>query len=159
MSQLPAQANSIHISPMLPDDFPEVRALWAATKGVGLDASDEREWIIAYLQRNPGLSLVARDETRAAGNNIVGAVLCGHDGRRGDLVHLAVAMEYRRRGIGRRLVEECLARLRDVGILKCNIRVYWHNAEAQAFWQRLGFAVRDDLAVMQRRTSNAGDAQ
>src|SRR4051812_31804433 len=114
----------IEIRPMKADDYDAVRALWEATDGVGLDPSDERDRIIAYLQRNPGLSLAARDKSQNARDRIVGAVLCGFDGRRGDLCHLAVAAEYRGRGIGQRLVEDCLARLRDVGMLKCNIRVY-----------------------------------
>ena len=143
----------IEIRPMQAGDYDAVRALWEATDGVGLDPSDDREQIIAYLQRNPGLSLVAWDERRDARDRIIGAVLCGFDGRRGDLCHLAVAAEYRGRGIGRRLVEDCLGRLRDVGMLKCNIRVYCRNADGQAFWRRLGFAVRGDLAVMQRAIS------
>jgi putative acetyltransferase len=136
---------------MRPEDYDAVKSLWEATEGVGLDASDERERIVAYLQRNPGLSQVVCDEARTAGDDIVGAVLCGFDGRRGDLCHLAVARDYRGRGIGRRLVEECLSRLHEVGMLKCNIRVYATNSEGQAFWRRMGFAMRDDLAVMQRK--------
>jgi N-acetylglutamate synthase len=142
---------AIHIRPMRPEDYGAVKSLWEATEGVGLDASDERERIVAYLQRNPGLSQVACDETRTVGDDIVGAVLCGFDGRRGDLCHLAVVRDYRGLGIGRRLVEECLTRLREVGMLKCNIRVYATNSEGQAFWRRMGFAMRDDLAVMQRK--------
>jgi N-acetylglutamate synthase len=143
---------AIHLRPMRPEDYDAVKLLWEATEGVGLDASDECERIVAYLQRNPGLSHVACDTTRTVGDDIVGAVLCGFDGRRGDLVHLAVTREYRGRGIGRQLVEECLSRLHEVGMLKCNIRVYATNSEGQAFWRRMGFAMRDDLAVMQRKT-------
>jgi ribosomal protein S18 acetylase RimI-like enzyme len=143
---------TIHTRPMRPDDYDAVRALWQATQGVGLDASDEREPIIAYLERNPNLSRVACEVGSEATEKIVGAVLCGFDGRRGDLCHLAVAPIHRDRGSGRRLVEECLAQLRDVGMLKCNIRVFANNSKGQAFWRHMGFALRDDLAMMQRKT-------
>jgi putative acetyltransferase len=136
---------------MVTDDYAAVRLLWEATDGVGLDTSDEQEQFIVYLKRNSGLSMVACDEAQGK-DRIVGAVLCGQDGRRGDLVHLAVAIAYRRQGIGRRLVEECLARLHADGILKCNIRVYRENTEGQDFWRRLGYAIRGDLAIMQRAT-------
>ena len=135
---------------MRPDDYNAARTLWEATDGVGLDASDEREPIAAYLSRNPGLSRVACIMTGTT-ERIVGAVLCGFDGRRGDLCHLAVDPTYRGLGIGRRLVEECLRKLGEVGMLKCNIRVFANNIEGQVFWQRMGFVLRDDLAMMQRK--------
>jgi ribosomal protein S18 acetylase RimI-like enzyme len=47
------------------------------------------------LAGNPGLSLVAELD-----GAVVGAVLCGHDGRRALIYHLAVAASLRRRGIG-----------------------------------------------------------
>jgi N-acetylglutamate synthase len=143
--------STFHIRPLRPGDYDAVRALWESTEGVGLDASDERQPIAAYLQRNPNLSRVACDQTAGAAEKIVGAVLCGFDGRRGDLCHLAVDPAYRGQGIGRRLVEECLARLGEVGMLKCNIRVFANNSEGQAFWRHMGFALRDDLAMMQRK--------
>ncbi len=76
----------------------EVLALWQATEGVGLSEGDTKDELAAYLLRNPGLSLVACRDGR-----IVGAVLCGHDGRRGCLYHLAVAIPHRHLGIGRAL--------------------------------------------------------
>ncbi len=128
-------------------DFPEVLALWAATKGVGLNESDTPEHLGIYLQRNPGLSLVARDPAR----RIVGAVLCGHDGRRGYLNHLAVAEEQRGLGVGRLLVDTCLAGLKRVGIKRCNIFVFADNDEGMAFWRHTGWALRDDVRMMQRQ--------
>src|SRR5580692_3692620 len=95
------------IEPMTIADFDDVTALWQKTEGVGLNESDTREAIAIFLERNPGLSLIARDGRR----KIIGAVLCGHDGRRGYLHHLAVASEHRRQGIGKTLVEACLSKL------------------------------------------------
>lgn len=132
---------------MSPEDLDESLVLWANTEGVGLNESDTPEHLRAYLQRNPGLSVVARD-----GAKLVGAVLCGHDGRRGYLNHLAVVPEYRQRGLGRQLVARCLAALRDLQILKCNLFVYADNETGVRFWNACGYAARTDLRLLQRGT-------
>lgn len=135
------------IRPMLIEDYDAVRALWDRTEGVGLDASDEREPIARYLQRNSGLSLVAQAE-----DVIIGAVLCGHDGRRGYLSHLAVDVAWRSRGIGRALIEVSLAALNELGLLRCNLRVFTRNEAGIAFWRHIGWRDRDDLQVMTTET-------
>ena len=53
----------ITIRDFAPTDFEPVIALWSASEGVGLNECDTREGITAYLQRNPGLSLVAADSS------------------------------------------------------------------------------------------------
>ena len=121
-------------------------ALWRSCEGIGLSDSDTREALAAYLVRNPGLSLVATD----ADGVIVGAILGGHDGRRGYLHHLAVAPAHRGQGLGRQLVEESLARLHQLGIEKCNIFLYADNAAGRAFWLREGWSPREDLVVVQK---------
>jgi N-acetylglutamate synthase len=127
-------------------DYDTVWALWRSCEGIGLSNSDTREALAAYLARNPGLSLVAID----ADGVVVGAVLGGHDGRRGCLHHLAVASAHRGRRLGRTLVEETLARLRQLGIEKCNIFLYADNAAGRAFWLREGWTPREDLVVVQK---------
>ncbi len=77
-------------------------------------------------------------------------MLCGNDGRRGYLHHLAVAPEMRRRGIGKRLVELCFEGLSRRGIRKCHIFVKAGNEEGKRFWQRVGWTERIDLFVMSR---------
>jgi ribosomal protein S18 acetylase RimI-like enzyme len=66
-------------------------------------------------------------------------VLCGHDGRRGLIYHLAVARDHRGRGLGRRLADECLAGLRSVGIARALILVAKDNDHGRAFWIGRGF--------------------
>lgn len=141
MAKAPLQLRAFMI-----EDYEEVLALWRATEGVGLDKSDTKEGIAAYLQRNPGLSLVAVDRT----GKLVGAVMCGHDGRRGWLYHLAVAKEQRGRGLGKALVEHCVESLTRLGLLKCNLLAYTHNAAGREFWARLGFNTRGDLVLSQK---------
>ena len=128
------------------EDYDGVIALWRRTEGVGLNESDTRRAIAAYLLRNPRMSFVAERDDR-----IIGAVLCGHDGRRGYLHHLAVSKRYRQRGLGRRLVDACLAKLRRVGIQKCNIFIFANNAAGMKFWSHTGWKLRTELRLMQIR--------
>lgn len=138
------------LATMTANDYDAVLALWRSTENVGLSTADTRESIHAYLDRNPGLSLVAR-----SGDRVIGAVLAGHDGRRGYLHHLAVAPEYRRQGVGTVLVDTCLARLAAAGIQKCHIHLFHQNDDGQEFWASAGWSLRTDLKVMSK--SSAGD--
>jgi ribosomal protein S18 acetylase RimI-like enzyme len=138
----------VEIVEMTIQDYDEVAGLWRNTEGVGLDeATDTREGIAAYLCRNPGLSYVARFEGRT-----IAAVLCGHDGRRGYLHHLAVAPAHRRKGIGRAAVEACLEKLGSLGIRRCNIFLFSDNEPGAEFWRRIGWGERADLRVLQKPT-------
>ena len=139
----------VKIRAMSMHDYAEVRALWERSPGVGLNESDSREAIIAFLERNPELSAVA-----VAGERIVGAVLCGHDGRRGYLHHLAVEASDRDQGIARELLGRCLRGLAERGIPKCNVLLFSDNELGAAFWQHNGWISRSDLRVFQRPISS-----
>jgi putative acetyltransferase len=139
---------SIHYDEMTVLDYPDVIAFWRNTEGVGLSGADTLEAISGNLARNPGHSFVARDDAQ-----LVGAVLCGHDGRRGYLHHLAVQPSYRHQGIGQALVERCMERLKAVGIDKCHIFVYAANQDGQAFWKKTGWVLRTNLVLMSRELS------
>jgi putative acetyltransferase len=133
------------IKPMSLADYHEVLRLWQDTEGVGLNESDTRPAIASYLKRNPRMSFVARD-----GKELVGAVLCGHDGRRAYLHHLAVVPSHRRRGLGTKLVDRCLAELKRLGILKCNIFLFTNNAGGERFWRTNGWKKRLDICLVQK---------
>jgi ribosomal protein S18 acetylase RimI-like enzyme len=129
-------------------DCDAVLSLWRGTEGIGLDDDcDSRRGLSRYLKRNPGLSFVACE-----GERLVGAVLSGHDGRRGYLHHLAVAGTHRKRGIGKALVARCLRSLAKRRIPKCNIFLLESNPSGRAFWQHNGWNLRTDLCVLQKKT-------
>jgi putative acetyltransferase len=138
---------NFEIAAMQPADYDDAIALWRRTDGLGLSDADSRENIAMFLARNPGLSLLARRN-----GTVVGAVLCGHDGRRGYLHHLAVAEEHRKSGIGSALVERSLRALAAVGIHKCHIFVVADNAAGIAFWKRAGWAERVELTMLSAMT-------
>ncbi|HMG04386.1 MAG TPA: GNAT family N-acetyltransferase [Chthoniobacterales bacterium] len=116
------------------DDYDQAVALWNLVEGVEVAEGDSKEEIRAYLLRNPGLSRVAEED-----GTMVGAVLCGHDGRRGLIYHLAVAPANHGQGIGKRLVQECIARLREAGIARALILVASDNPRGHSFWLRNGW--------------------
>jgi putative acetyltransferase len=133
------------IEAMKLSDFTAVSRLWRNSEGIGLNESDTRANIAIYLKRNPRMSFVARK-----GRTIVGAVLCGHDGRRGYLHHLAVAKNHRSNGIGKKLVEATFLALARAGITRCNIYLFNNNTGGEAFWLHNGWAKRSDLQMLQK---------
>ena len=143
------------VTPMTIEHYDQVYDLWTRSPGIGLTRSDSRAAIERYLQRNPGLSLVARNEE----GRIVGAVLCGHDGARGYIRHLVVAEECRTLGIGRSLVAGCLARLESLGIIRSTIFICADNEEAQTFWIRCGWRPRDELKAMSKDLKVASEEE
>ena len=137
----------IVVRPFAIEDHHRVLGLWTQCTGIGLSDADTRENISAYLERNPGMSFVAE-----ADNTLVAAVLCGHDGRRGYLNHLAVLPSFRRQGLGRIMVQHCLEALKGVGIGKCHLFVFPENETALRFWQQIGWTQRTDLCIVSRLT-------
>ena len=130
-------------------DLAEVITLWERTDGVGLGQADSPENLVRYLTRNPGLSQVAIDQQ----GSIIGAALCGHDGRRGYLNHVAVGSAWRRQGVATAIIARCFEMLNGQGIDRCTILVFADNQEGQQFWSRKGWGNRGDLVVMQKDVS------
>lgn len=134
------------IRPMYPADFDVLYALWLATPGMGLNTTDDsREGIARFLGRNPGTCFVAEQ-----GGQLVGAIMAGHDGRRGYIYHTCVRAENRQSGLGRALVEAVLDALRAEGIHKVALTVFDRNEGGNAFWARMGFTTREDLVYRNR---------
>ncbi len=137
--------NNYSIHEMTIRDYDCVLALWQKTQGMGLSNSDSREAICAFLERNPGLSFICKQKER-----LIGAILCGHDGRRGFIYHLAVDEAYRKQGIGRRLTQLSLDALHKSGIAKCHLFVYRDNKEAQLFYNCMGWQKRTTLDIFSK---------
>ena len=84
------------------------------------------------------------------GTQLIATVMAGYDGHRGWMNYLAVAPAYRRRGIGRRMVEEIQKRLHALGCPKINLQVRSSNTDVIEFYQKLGFAVDDAVSLGKR---------
>ena len=122
------------------EDYQQAYDLWILC-GNGLNNKDDSlEGITKYLKRNPSTSFVA-----VCGEKIIGVILCGHDGRRGIIQHACVSPDYRRSGIGAKLVDLALEALKAEGITKVLLVSFKKNEGGNRFWESQGFTLREDL--------------
>jgi len=132
-------------------DYAQVYQLWTETEHLNVDESDTIDRFTFYLRRNPGLCFVAIRDGR-----VIGTVLCGHEGRRGFMRHLAVDKECRGYGIARELVKESLRALAAEGVRKCNATVFTDNKAGFSFWERLGwYHLPNDFEMIQVQMNSA----
>ena len=123
------------------EDYDGVSALWKTINGFAIrSVDDSREGVEAFLRRNPTTSVAAEEDGR-----IVGAILCGHDGRRGCLYHVCVHKDYRRHGIGKAMVVKCMQELKNEKINKVSLIAFTKNDIGNAFWNCIGWTKREDL--------------
>lgn len=123
------------------EDYEKVYGLWKTIKGFGIrSVDDSKEGIERFLKWNQGLSVVAEEN-----GEIVGAILCGSDGRRGCLYHVCVHKDYRRQGIGKTMVVWCMEKLKELQINKVSLIAFTQNDIGNAFWKEIGWTKREDL--------------
>ena len=133
--------SDFEIRPMTIEDYPEVYKLWSTINGFAIRSIDDSEaGVEVFLKRNPTTSVVATED-----GHVVGAILCGHDGRRGCFYHVCVQKEYRRHGIGKAMVVYCMEALRHEHINKVSLIAFTKNDIGNAFWKSIGWTKREDL--------------
>ena len=139
----------MEIRKMKIEDYEMVYQLWLSCKGMGLNSVDDsRDGIEKFLNRNPDTCFVAEKDGK-----IVGAIMGGNDGRRGYIHHTAVSPDQRRQGIASKLVDAVMTALENIGITKVALVVFDRNADGNAFWEKSGFTVREDLVYRNKSIS------
>lgn len=129
------------IRTMTIEDYEQLYSLWMKIKGFAIRSIDDsQEGVERFLSRNPTSSVVAIKDQK-----IVGAILCGHDGRRGCLYHVCVDPVYRKQGIGTRMVVFAMEALRKEKISKVALIAFTDNDIGNAFWRKIGWTYRKDL--------------
>ena len=129
------------IRKMTIEDYDLVYKLWMSIDGFGIRSIDDsREGVERFLKRNPSTSVVAEDQGR-----VVGAILCGHDGRRGCFYHVCVHKDYRKQGIGKAMAVFAMRALKEEEINKVSLIAFTSNEVGHRFWRSAGFTFREDL--------------
>ncbi len=128
--------STIRYSTCTPDDIDIVLEFWnSATHG---GSTNTREAVLTFLELHPELFVLAWDD-----DVLVGTVLGAWDGWRASFARLAVHDEYRRRGIGRELIERSEKLLISKGARRVYAAVLKDSPEAFDFWRSVGFTLNN----------------
>ena len=119
------------------DECGAVLQVWREAEAMPT-ATDNLDSVTRLVRLGPGVLLVAERDGR-----IVGTVIAGWDGWRGGIYRLAVVPDYRRRGIGRALVDAAVAWQVERGAQRIIAFVRRDGARAVAFWDETGFSRSD----------------
>ena len=136
-------------------DYEELFTMWKNTPNMGLRSLDDsKEGISRFLSRNPNTNFVAYEN-----NKLVGAILSGHDGRRGYIYHTVVLPEYRGRGIASDLVEKAVEALQKEGITRVCLNVMETNEQGKRFWINKGWEKKDFLGFYSKAITDKENLQ
>lgn len=123
------------------EDYPRIYTLWTGIEGFGIRSIDDsKEGVERLLKRNPETSIVAEAE-----GEIIGTILCGHDGRRGCFYHVCVKQGFRKQGIGKAMAVAAMKALQAQQINKVCLIAFLDNQVGNQFWKSVGWTFRNDL--------------
>jgi ribosomal protein S18 acetylase RimI-like enzyme len=122
------------IRPVLKEELPAVLSFWKEAEVTPASVTDSIEGLALLLRQPTALLLVATIDGK-----VVGSVIGGWDGWRGNIYRLAVAPAHRRKGVARRLVREISTALFERGAQRLSALVEHEHPWAMEFWS----SVRD----------------
>ena len=132
---------NVIIRQMSIDDYEGVKTLWMTISGFGIRTIDDsRQGVESFIKRNPSTSIVAEKN-----GEIVGTILCGHDGRSACFYHVCVKASERRQGIGKAMAVAAMRQLQAEHINSVSLIAYKHNEVGNQFWHKAGWKLRDDI--------------
>jgi ribosomal protein S18 acetylase RimI-like enzyme len=118
-------------------DIDGILRLWES-EGVPRSSTDNSEAVRLLVEHPTSSLLVAHD-----GEAVVGSLVVGWDGWRGELYRLAVAPTHRRRGVARELVRRGERLLLELGAQRLNVLVLRDDTVARSFWTSVGYILDD----------------
>ena len=132
------------------DDIPALIALWQSTNIV-------RPW------NDPGSDI---DRARRGDHSrilvgvidgqLVASIMVGEDGHRGWVYYVAIEPAYQKCGVGRAMMKAAEDWLKSRGVAKLNLLLRSDNADAGAFYERLGYQ-RSDVICLQKSIIDSDD--
>lgn len=132
-------------------DTERVIALWSRC-GLLRPWNDPQKDIARKLRVQRELFLVGEID-----GTVVAAMMVGYEGHRGWVNYLAIEPGLQRRGLGRALMAEAERRLSALGCPKVQLQIRNDNAEAIAFYRRLGYTEDAVVNMGKRLEKDDGD--
>lgn len=132
------------IRPYLPEDKNAVIELWRECNLVQSWNNPKRD-IERKSRVNPELFLVGLVDGK-----VVATVMGGYEGHRGWVNYLAVAPAYRRRGLGRLIMEAVEEKIRAMDCPKINLQIRADNLEAVKFYESIGYKTEARVSMGKR---------
>jgi ribosomal protein S18 acetylase RimI-like enzyme len=127
-------------------DAQAVLELWAEARSEHASRADRLDDVERLIAGSPAALLVAE-----RGGEIIGVLIAGWDGWRGNMYRLAVRKGHRREGIGIALTRAGEEYLRDCGVRRVTALVAFEDEVAGAFWESAGYPQDHDIG---RRVRN-----
>ena len=128
------------------EDALAVLELWTRARSGHATTGDHPEDVERLIGDSPAALLVAEQ-----GDQIVGALIAGWDGWRGNMYRLAVREGHRRQGIGIALTRAGEEYLRSCGVRRVTALVAFDDDDAGAFWESAGYPRDEEIG---RRVRN-----
>jgi ribosomal protein S18 acetylase RimI-like enzyme len=128
------------------EDVPAVLGLWSLARSAHATTPDRGDDLRRLITQMPGSLLVAE-----RGGKIIGTLIAGWDGWRGNLYRLTVHPGHRRDGVARELVRAGEAHLRERGARRVTALVGHDDPVAAAFWDAAGYPIDVEIG---RRVRN-----
>lgn len=110
-----------------------VLAFWRETRG-SLGITDDRAVLEHVSTSNYSELLIVEDA-----GEIVGSIIAGWDGWRGNMYRLVVHPDFRGLGLARQLIEAGESFLRGVGAERISVLVWQDNERGMTVWQAAGY--------------------
>ena len=133
----------IEFRPIEDADVAQVIALWRSCDLTRPWNNPEKD--IAFARGKPQSDILVG----IAGEKVLASIMVGHDGHRGSFFYVAVDPAHRRNGIGALLIRAGEKWLKERGVWKVNLLIRHENADAQGFYQRLGYELNQVMSMGQ----------
>jgi ribosomal protein S18 acetylase RimI-like enzyme len=133
--------DEIMVRKMTMDDYAKVHELWMNIHKFAIRSIDDsKDGVQRFLMRNPDTSVVA-----VSNGELIGSILCGHDGRTASFYHVCVKEEFRNQGVGKTMVMHCMKALEKEKVSKISLVAFKDNEVGNCFWKEEGWQKREDL--------------
>ena len=121
----------------------QVISLWKEVFGYEADHNGPELVIDKKLEFGDGLFFIATTDSQS----LIGTVMAGYDGHRGWIYSIAVSPNYRKQGIGSKLLSVAEEKLSKLGCMKINLQIMEGNEAVERFYLSNGYHTEKRISM------------